>query len=102
MPAEGLLIKPLIERPGNATAPATAGSLRAISDICRITFSVRSNVAPCGSWANENQIHLVLDGHKTRRHVLEADDSGNEQKPVDHDGAGFARQKAAHALAITL
>ena len=51
MPADGLLMKPLIDRPGNATALSTPGSFSAISDIWRITFSVRSSVAPSGSCA---------------------------------------------------
>ncbi len=33
MPALELLMKPLIDRPGNATALSTPGSFRAMSDI---------------------------------------------------------------------
>ena len=46
MPALALLMKPLIERPGNATALWTPGSFSAMSDIWRMTASVRSSVAP--------------------------------------------------------
>ena len=46
MPADALLIKPLMDRPGNATALSTPGSFSAISDMARITLSVRSSVAP--------------------------------------------------------
>jgi hypothetical protein len=51
MPAEGLLMKPLMERPGKATALCTPGSFKAMSDMRRITDSVRSRVAPSGNCA---------------------------------------------------
>ena len=46
MPALDELVKPLIDRPGNATALSTPGCCMAIADIWRITSSVRSSVAP--------------------------------------------------------
>ena len=61
-------MKPLIDRPGNATALSTAGSFRAMSDIWRITFSVRSSVAPSGSCAKLTRYMLVLHRHEARRH----------------------------------
>jgi hypothetical protein len=51
MPAFDALTKPLMERPGKATALATPGSFRAMADIFRITSSVRSSEAASGSWA---------------------------------------------------
>ncbi len=50
-PVFGALTKPLIDSPGNATALATPGCASASADIWRITLSVRSSVAPSGSWA---------------------------------------------------
>ncbi|KAG1530303.1 hypothetical protein G6F50_017410 [Rhizopus delemar] len=49
MPALELLVKPLIDRPGNAMADCTPGSFRAMSLMRRITASVRSSAAPLGS-----------------------------------------------------
>ena len=73
MPAEALLMKPLIDRPGNATALSTPGSFSAMSDILRMTASVRSSVAPSGNCAKLDEIVLVLRRHEARRHQLEAE-----------------------------
>ena len=51
MPVFGVLTKPLIDSPGNATELATPGCASASADIWRITRSVRSSVAPSGSCA---------------------------------------------------
>ena len=64
MPADGLLMKPLMDRPGKAMAASTPGSLSAISDISRMTFSVRSRVAPCGSCAKLTRYCLSWIGTK--------------------------------------
>jgi len=64
MPALALLMKPLIDRPGNATALSTPGSLSAMSDISRMTFSVRSSVAPLGSCAKLTRYCLSCTGTK--------------------------------------
>ncbi len=57
-------MKPLIDRPGKATALSTPGSLSAMSDMSRITFSVRSSVAPSGSWAKLTRYCLSWTGTK--------------------------------------
>ncbi|MNY22005.1 hypothetical protein D3C86_1555900 [compost metagenome] len=64
MPLLGLLVKPLIDSPGNATELATPGCLRAISDICLITASVRSRLAASGSWAKATRYCLSWAGTK--------------------------------------
>ncbi len=64
MPALGLLVKPLIDRPGKATADSTPGCLSAISLILRITSSVRSSVAPSGSLAKPTRYCLSCAGTK--------------------------------------
>jgi len=52
IPAFEAVTNPLIDRPGNATELATPGCSSAMSDIVRMTPSVRSSVAASGSWAN--------------------------------------------------
>ncbi len=64
MPALGLLVKPLIDRPGKAIADSTPGCLSAMSDIWRITSSVRSSVAPSGSLAKLTRYCLSCAGTK--------------------------------------
>ncbi|MNE76156.1 hypothetical protein D3C80_1723780 [compost metagenome] len=49
IPALELLVKPLIDRPGKATALSTPGCLSAVSLILRMTVSVRSKDAPFGN-----------------------------------------------------
>lgn len=51
MPALALLVKPLIDSPGNAMAWSTPGCFSAMSVMRRITASVRSSDAPLGSCA---------------------------------------------------
>ena len=51
IPALGLLTNPLIESPGNCTAWVTPGCWSAISPMRFTTASLRSSVAPSGSWA---------------------------------------------------
>src|SRR5882762_73800 len=55
IPEFGLLVKPLIDSPGNATAFWTPGCFIAMSDILRITSSVRSSVAPFGNCAKDTR-----------------------------------------------
>jgi hypothetical protein len=64
IPALELLMKPLIDNPGNATALSTPGSLSAISDISRMIASVRSSVAPSGSCAKLTRYCLSCTGTK--------------------------------------
>lgn len=64
MPALGLLVKPLIDRPGKATALSTPGCFRAMSDMRRITSSVRSSEAPSGSCAKLTRYCLSCIGTK--------------------------------------
>ncbi|MNR17096.1 hypothetical protein D3C85_1337380 [compost metagenome] len=64
MPALGLLVKPLIDRPGKATALSTPGCLSAMSDMRLITSSVRSRLAASGSWANATRYCLSWAGTK--------------------------------------
>ena len=64
MPALELLVKPLMDRPGKATALSTPGCLRTMSLMRRITSSVRSSVAPSGSWAKPTRYCLSCAGTK--------------------------------------
>ncbi|MNG03460.1 hypothetical protein D3C84_865440 [compost metagenome] len=64
MPAFGLLVKPLIDSPGNATALSNPGSLMAMVLMRRITDSVRSRLAASGSWANVTRYFLSWVGTK--------------------------------------
>ena len=64
MPALELLVKPLIDRPGNATALSTPGCFSAMSLMRRITSSVRSSVAPSGSCAKPTRYCLSWLGTK--------------------------------------
>ena len=64
MPAFGALVKPLIDRPGNATVDSTPGTLPAMSDMRRITASVRSSEAASGSWAKPIRYCLSWAGTK--------------------------------------
>lgn len=66
IPALALLVNPLIDSPGNATAFSTPGCSSAICDILRITASVRSNAAPSGSWANATRYCLSCAGMNPR------------------------------------
>ncbi len=62
IPEFGLLVKPLMDSPGKATAFCTPGCFKAISDILRITSSVRSSVAPFGNCANDTRYPLSCVG----------------------------------------
>ena len=64
IPELELLVKPLIERPGKPTACSTPGCYIMISPMRRITSSVRSRVAPSGSWAKPIRYCLSCCGTK--------------------------------------
>jgi hypothetical protein len=51
MPALEAFTNPLMDSPGNCTAPVTPGCCRPMSAIFFITSVVRSSVAASGSWA---------------------------------------------------
>ncbi len=70
MPALDELVKPLIDRPGKATAFSTPGVFFAMSDMRRITSSVRSSVAPSCSWAKPIRYCLSWPGTKPPGTVL--------------------------------
>ncbi|MNV66920.1 hypothetical protein D3C71_1596960 [compost metagenome] len=63
-PALGLLVKPLIESPVKARVPSTFSLLAMIAPIRSITLSVRSRVAPSGSWAKPIRYCLSWEGTK--------------------------------------
>jgi hypothetical protein len=64
MPALELLVKPLMDSPGNATAFSTPGCASTTSPIRRMTSSVRSRVAPSGSCAKPIRYCLSCAGTK--------------------------------------
>jgi len=64
MPEFELLVKPLIDRPGKAMASSTFGFFFMISPMRWITSSVRSSVAPSGSWAKPIRYCLSCAGTK--------------------------------------
>ncbi|MNR36942.1 hypothetical protein D3C85_1549210 [compost metagenome] len=63
-PALALLTKPLMDSPLKLTVLATPGCFRAISDIFRMTASVRSRLAPSGNWAKATRYCLSCCGMK--------------------------------------
>ena len=64
MPELELLVKPLMDRPGKATACSTPGVFSVMSVMRRMTSSVRSSVAPSGSWAKPIRYCLSWPGTK--------------------------------------
>ena len=64
MPLLGLLVKPLMDRPGKATVLSTPGCLRAMADMRRMTSSLRSRVAASGNWAKATRYCLSWGGTK--------------------------------------
>jgi hypothetical protein len=71
MPALELLVKPLIDRPGKATALSTPGCLRAISPMRRITprcGRARRRIRQLGE---ADQVLLVLRRHEAAGHEVE-------------------------------
>ena len=64
MPEFELLVKPLIDSPGNDTAFSTPGCFSMTSPMRRITSSVRSSVAPSGSCAKPIRYCLSWVGTK--------------------------------------
>ena len=73
MPAFGASLKPLMRKPGNATAFSHARLLAARSrDIRRMTASVRSSEARVRQLREGDEVLLVLRGHETGRHLVEA------------------------------
>ncbi|MNQ93377.1 hypothetical protein D3C85_1088410 [compost metagenome] len=64
IPAFGLLVKPLIDRPGNATALSKPGSFMAMVLMRRITDSVRSRLAASGNCAKVTRYFLSWVGTK--------------------------------------
>ena len=103
MPAFEELVKPEIDRPGNATELSTPGWVRAMSLILRMTSSVRSSVAPSGSRAEADQILLVLARHEAAWHLLEQDGGDADQHDIeaDHD-ATLPEDHLGHAAAVVI
>ena len=64
MPALGATLNPLMLNPGNATAASTPGCFRPMSDIRRMTASVRSSDEPSGNCANATRYCLSCVGTK--------------------------------------
>ena len=74
MPAFGLLMKPLIDRPGNATALCTPGSFSAMSRHLADDLFRAVERGAVGQLREADQILLVLRRHEARRHALEHED----------------------------
>src|SRR5271170_857800 len=64
IPALGATLKPLMLNPGNATAESTPGCFKPMSDMRRMTASVRSSDEPSGNCANATRYCLSCDGTK--------------------------------------
>src|SRR5438034_1486865 len=64
IPALGETLNPLMLNPGNATADCTPACFRPISDMRRITASVRSSDAASGNCAKATKYCLSWDGTK--------------------------------------
>ena len=64
MPEFELLVKPLIDRPGNAIELSTPGVFRPMSLMRRITSSVRSSDAASGNCAKPTRYCLSWPGTK--------------------------------------
>ena len=95
MPAFGAFTKPLIDRPGNATACATPGCSRMMSPMRWMTSSVRSSDARVRQLREGDEVLLVLRRDEAGRHLLEAEPGQPDQARV-HDERD---RRAAQALA---
>ena len=73
MPSLGAAEKPAIDRPGKATESTMPGTFSAIALMSRITFSVRSRLAPAGNWAMP--IRYCLSGAGTKPLGMRANSS---------------------------
>ena len=64
MPEFGATLNPLMLSPGNATAASTPGCFMPMSDMRRMTSSVRSSDEASGSWASATRYCLSCVGTK--------------------------------------
>ena len=64
MPAFELLVKPLMDRPGKAMLLTAPGCFSAMSPMRLMTASLRSRLAPSGSWAKPTRYCLSWAGTK--------------------------------------
>ncbi len=95
MPEFGALVKPLIERPGNAGTDSTPGVFSAMSVMRLMTASVRSSVAASGKLREADEILLVLRRHEAGRRLREAERRQPDQADVDEERNGARTQHAA-------
>ncbi len=83
MPADGLLMKPLIERPGKATALSTPGSFhRDVRHFADDLFGAVKRRA-LRQLREAHEILLVLQRHEARRHDAEDDEGRRQQERID-------------------
>ncbi len=100
IPAFELLVKPLIESPGKATACSTPGCFSVISPMRRITSSVRSSVAPSGSCAKPIRYCLSCVGTKPCGIARSSPKVTAAQYRVDADRDRLAREHAAEPSGV--
>ena len=100
MPAFELLVKPAIDRPGKATALSTPGCSRAMSLMRRITSSVRSSVAPSGSWAKPTRYCLSWAGTKPSGTALKTPTVTPSSDEIEPHHQRLAREHPPDAAAV--
>ncbi len=97
MPALGATLKPLMLRPGKATADSTPGVLKAMSDILRITASVRSREAASGSCAKATRYCLSWVGAKPVGTLLKPQTVSSRSPPYTTNAMALLRNTPATA-----
>ena len=88
--------------PGNATAASTPGCFKPMSDIRRMTASVRSSDAAVGQLREGDEILLVLRRHEAGRHFVEAPAGQQNQSAINDQRDDAFAQHAADAGGIFL
>ena len=81
--------------PGKATALSTPGCLRPMSDMRRMTASVRSSEAAVRQLGEGDKVLLVLGGHEAGGNLVEAPAGQSHQPAINHQRHGAFPQDTA-------
>jgi hypothetical protein len=103
MPALGLLVKPLMDRPGKASVPSTLGFFSAISPMRRDHGLGAVQRGAVRQLREADQVLLVLRGNEAVRHRLEHAQRWHGQHRVDtQHGALCAPARRAGGRSVLL